>query len=265
MNPPLLDLCASLLAVPSTPAPLRRVAGRALLTAIEEDCVLPVEALRVTWDWLLHEPGFFHGAELFALLDDEHVRATAVASLEGSAVDRHRLALVEMVLAGAGHAHHLDDATVWRLAEQAVAGWRADAVAGVVAGVHAARGLPAPLLREVRDRWAMGNAAVREAALSIALLEDEIDPAFVEQLLGDPSAQVRLAVADTLRRNPLFDRRGELAYEHATRLLASLRERVRLEPAREVQSALETAISAMADAFDAATRGEYADSAEDLF
>lgn len=254
MTPQLLELSASLLASPTTPPPLRRVAGKAILTAVEEDIALPIETMRLTWNWLIAEPGLFHGSEAFAALDDEPIRSSALALLVATVTERCALHLVEAVLSGSGHAHRLDDRTLMSLVEHATTSPRAETVAAILTAVQAARGLPADFRRAVRDRWAAGDAFMREVSVEIAFLEDDIDTAFVDRLLCDPAQQVRLAIADTLRKQSLFDRDTAFAVDLAEAVLSSARQRARCEPDREVRGALYRAISSMEYAEDDAAR-----------
>lgn len=166
---PLLALCAALLAVSTAPASLRRIAGRAVIAAVAADCELASETVLASWHWLLNESDTSEAAEVFALLDDADVRASALQGLARPGIDLHALAVVERVLSGSAHARHLDDTIVLQLIEQSATGRRARAVAAILAAIHEARGLPAPLLRALRDRWASGNACARQAALTIAL------------------------------------------------------------------------------------------------
>jgi hypothetical protein len=197
----LLSGAVAVLESPTNPASLKTVATGALLTAIAEGLLVPSRTAWLVWTWARTAPTHrdWHLAERLGTLPDEPVRADALAVLAHDDGGEDLRDLATEVLSGPAHAGHIGDATLLGLAERAHDGSSATAARHMISAVHRARGLQPSLLRMIRDRWASAPVAdVREAAVLLATEIPEPDMAFVERMLADPSADVRLALAHRL-------------------------------------------------------------------
>ena len=141
----------------------------------------------------------WHLGERLGSLPDEAVRQDALALLARDDGGEDLRELAVEVLSGDAHAGHVSDEAILSLAERVHDGSSATAARHLIAAVHRARGLQPSMLRMIRDRWAASVVSdARENAVLLATEIAEPDMAFVERMLADPSADVRLTLAHRL-------------------------------------------------------------------
>jgi hypothetical protein len=132
-------------------------------------------------------------------LPDDTVRQDALSVLARDDGGEDLRDLATEVLSGPAHAGHVTDDALLSLAERVLDGSTASAARNLISAVHRSRGLQPGMLRMIRDRWATSPVAdVREAAVLLATEIPEPDMAFVERMLADPSADVRVTLAHRL-------------------------------------------------------------------
>jgi hypothetical protein len=197
----LLSAATHVLESPTSPTALRTVATGALLTAIAEHIPVPRQTAWLVWTWARTAPAHrdWHLAERLGSLADETVRVDALDLLARDDGGEDLRDLAVEVLSGDAHAGHVGDDALMSLAERAHNGSSATAARHLISAVHRARGLQPTLLRMVRDHWAVSPVAdVRENAVLLATEMAEPDMQFVERMIADPSADVRLTLAHRL-------------------------------------------------------------------
>jgi len=181
--------------------PLKKAAVEALLSAASDGLALPPGAARLLWSFWANAPGSrsWRYADKIGDVPDERVRAEATHILERHESGDDLRDLATDVLAGKGHAAHVEHRLLLALAERARDEREAHRLARLVGAVHEARGIELPILRMVRDRWAVSSVpGVRECSLLVAREIVEPDLPFVERMLADPDADVRGTTADEL-------------------------------------------------------------------
>jgi hypothetical protein len=234
----LLALACTTLAEPAVSPALKRAAAEALLAAIDDGLAVPVRAVRLVWSYWTACPASrsWRSANRLGDVVCEEVRADALAILEGGATGMDLRDLAVDVLVGRGHAPFIEERSILAIVEHVQTGEHASEVARLIGAVHAARGVSAPLLCAVRDRWARsGLGGVREAAIVVAAEIAAPDLAFIAAMLADPDVEVRTALAYRLAT-------GFPGSEVAGGLIA---ERLRIEPHPSARAALLRAQASM--------------------
>lgn len=213
---------------------MRNAAGGALMTAMDDDIPLPAEYVRAAWRWLRTTStysGAYWNTDGLAEVPDEIVRDEALSIVKDPNTGNEERYLALRVLGGKGHAQYVDDRTVLDLVERTKTSRQAQDLAGLLAKVNTARGVPHEVLRSIRDRWTSSTCfGVREAGVKVGVELMAPELGWIERVLHDPDADVRASVAMSLT-------------EHVEGLLELLQERLRVEMAPDVRAALHRAIA----------------------
>ena len=194
----LFRVARAVLEAPSSTPPTRTAAVDALLFGLTEGVPLPEGTAWLIWRFWTAAPSnrSWRYAGKLGEVADVRVRADAIEILEREHAGAELRELAIDVLVGKAHARHVEDRLLLGLVERARSAREAEEAFRLLEAVHAARGVDAATLRDVRDRWARSpTAGIREAAISIAgqLVEENLS--FVEKMLSDPDSDVRVAMA----------------------------------------------------------------------
>lgn len=230
---PLLRLCRDVLADPSSTAAVKTVAGTALLAAYDEDIPVPTDYARAVWSWL-RTTTTYHGTERIGAVPDEAVRAEAVNILMNPNSGNDERWLAARVLAGSGHARHIDDNVVMALVEGAVTGEQCGHVYNVLSAVHRARGVPNEILVSIRDRWGVGPIEMKEAAVRVGIELLDLDLGWIARVVMDPEPDVRVFIASQL----------EVEVDPNPAVLELLHQRRGVETAPDARAAIHRAVAA---------------------
>lgn len=222
----LLRVCREVLEDPSSTIAMRKVAGTAVTTALNEAIGMPIEYVRAAWRWLRTSDSYYGMFDGIAEVPDEVVRAEALGLLKDPNTGRDERRLASWVLGGRGHAGYLDDHAVLDLVERTKTGEHADDLGGLLAKVNTARGIPHEVLSIIRNRWTSSTSAgVREAGVKVGTELMAPDLAWVGRVLDDPDADVRVSLANAFT-------------EPVEGLLDLLQQRLEVETAPDVRAAL---------------------------
>lgn len=222
---------------------MRSVAGTALLTAYDEDIAVPAGYARVIWSWLRTTTTYLNTDKL-AAVPDEIVRADALGILRSPDSGNDERWLASRVLAGTGHARHIDDSTIMALVEGATTGEQSGHVWTVLSAVHRARGVEKGLLVSIRDRWGLGPIEMKEAAVRVGIELLDLDLGWIARVLMDPEPDVRVFIASQL----------EVEVDANPAVLELLHQRRGVETAPDARAAIHRAVAAHEEVEDARAR-----------
>jgi hypothetical protein len=197
---PLVSSAIEALENTDTSPAIQKIAVDAVIAAVQEGIVPSAStAVGLVWAWMKRNPECRVWAMGVGDIPNDAVRADAIEALRRTDGGTDFVDVALDVLSGRGHAAHIDDALLLELVERYPRDEHVRNVCGLVSAVHRARGLTRPLLLAIRDRWAASESHVaREQAVSLMSELPEVDLAFVEKMLADPSADVRVAMAQQL-------------------------------------------------------------------
>lgn len=223
----LIRLALEVLEDPAVPLGLRTVACTTLLHAFEGGIDAPTGAQVAVWRFLL-------GSDASAVLLHRHalqhpdVAKDAVRVLLDRETGEGERDLALAVLRNS-NVDAVTEEHIASIIDRVLDEGRARQVGFLIERIHEQRGLSAPFLEVLRDRFAASEAAsVRNVAVEVAGLLPSLDEQFVARMFEDPSPVVRSATAQLLERTEPPDR---------SRALALIRERLVVEQHRSVISA----------------------------
>lgn len=197
----LLVVACRTLEAPSSCSTMRTAACEALLSAMTSGLMPPVGAVRLVWNYWKSCPSnrSWRHATGIGDINDESIRAEAMAILDSDDTGEDLRDLAVDVLVGEGHIAHIDDRFLLGLVERVRTGERAREAVRLVEAVHGARGIGPETLRLIRNRWSASQvSAVREGSVAVAAQIAEPDVEFTETMLADPDVEVRSSVAYAL-------------------------------------------------------------------
>lgn len=121
MTETLLAVAHRTLEEASASPPMRAAAAEAMLVFLREGIVLRREATRSLWRWLVTMPSTipWNAADVIGRVDDEEVRASALAAFQDEESGHELRRLAGDVLGGEGHVQHLQDDVLLDLVERA--------------------------------------------------------------------------------------------------------------------------------------------------
>jgi hypothetical protein len=189
------------------------------------------------WNWLAAVGGDTIKFSKVNFIPGEEVVSQAVATLRSSDAGADLQDLAVTIIENASDLSGVRDADVLAVADGEPSADRARRVVWFLEAVHEGRGLPAPLLHALRNRWGGSrHVHLRERSVEIAALLDGFEEAYAEALLSDPSPKVRSAVTGLL--GAVEGQDGPVA----ERLLQA---RLEVEEHRQVRADLQLALGSL--------------------
>lgn len=201
---PLIVTAVQALEDPTTSPAIRSIAAEALLAAMREGAAVPPKTIWLAWGWLKGNPGnrSWLTTEKLGEFSDDKVHEDAIAVVRRDDTDADLRGIAIDILCGPAHAGLVTDPLLLELVDRSRAEGDVRDVGRLLEAVHRARGIAPAVIRTIRDVWSSSSSpSVREVAVGLSAELADPDLSFIEKMLEDPHADVRVAMSSQLERD----------------------------------------------------------------